>query len=150
MIIDMIENISIYKGISKTLDSAIEYIEAGKLSATQAGRHEISNDGVYANVFELETKAERGGQLEAHRSFIDIHVPLSGSEIIYYANIRSLPVVKEYDKDTDCVFFNGESTASAVLDTGSFAICFPQDGHIAGIALDEPQKIVKSVVKVKA
>ncbi len=46
MIIDKVENIANYKGISDSLDKAINYIQTTNLSELAPGRHEIDGDKV--------------------------------------------------------------------------------------------------------
>lgn len=56
MIYDKLSNITLYKGLSKNLDTAIQFISTHDLNELPLGKTTIDGDRVYINV--METKAQ--------------------------------------------------------------------------------------------
>ena len=86
-------------------------------------------------------------KLETHRDFIDIQIPLSGTEIMAtppqkIAFRQMLPTMQRR-----YYFFSGLAESYIEVKPGMFAIFFPQDGHAPGIT---PDGVKKVIVKVKA
>ncbi|WP_418820127.1 YhcH/YjgK/YiaL family protein, partial [Phocaeicola sp.] len=83
-----------------------------------------------------------------HKDYIDIQIPLSGTEIMGYTAAQDcLPVDAPYNAEKDITFFEGLAEDYIAVKPGMFAIFFPQDGHAPGITPDGVKKII---VKVKA
>ena len=81
MIIDKIENAHLYKGLSKRIEKAFEYIRATDLKNIKPGKYEIDGENIFALISEYKTKSEQEGKLEAHRKYIDVQYVISGEEI---------------------------------------------------------------------
>lgn len=93
-------------------------------------------------------KIKKPAELETHKDYIDIQIPLSGTEIMGYTAAQDcLPVDAPYNAEKDITFFEGLAEDYIAVKPGMFAIFFPQDGHAPGITPDGVKKII---VKVKA
>lgn len=148
MIIDKIENSSLYLSVGKRIAKAFEYINSKDFSGIEPGRYEIEDGNIFAIVNEYETKNVNDCVLEAHRKFIDIQYIYSGVELIGVAPlVDQIPTI-EYDESKDCVFFN-EETSFVKMTGGMFAVFFPDDLHMPGVKADSVLKIKKVVVKVR-
>ena len=110
------------------------------------GRNEICGDLVFANVVEVKPKSKSEAPIEIHRKYIDVHVPLSGNEIIGYTPLAELPFAEFVEAD-DAALYPTSLPARDYFNVkkGEFAIFFPQDGHAPAIT-DAPLK--KIIVKV--
>ena len=98
-----------------------------------AGRHQ----------FVLDKEAEL-----TNNEFIDIQIPLSGTEIMGYTAAKDcVPADAPYNAEKDITFFEGLAETYVAVKPGMFAIFFPQDGHAPGIT---PDGVKKVIVKVKA
>ena len=82
MIYDEIKNIERYRGISKNLDTAIDFLEKTDLNSLPLGKTEILGDKVFANVMEAQAKAENELSFEIHKKYMDIQVDIEGTEEI--------------------------------------------------------------------
>jgi YhcH/YjgK/YiaL family protein len=80
MILDQLESLGCYRGISKSLDTAIDYLLTADLKKLANGSHRVDGDRLLANVMTYETKRPGEGKFEAHRKYIDIQVVLEGEE----------------------------------------------------------------------
>ena len=148
MIIDQLKNAAMYYGIGPRLERALRFLNFMDLENAAPGRHEIAGEQVFAMVQEYDSKRREEGFWEAHRKYIDVQYVVSGVEKMGYASIDGLQA-GEYDEEKDFVGFEGEGEF-LVMSAGTFMILGPQDAHMPGMAVDEPQPVKKVVVKVLA
>ena len=86
-------------------------------------------------------KRKENAKLEIHKDYIDIQIPLSGTEIMGYTAAQDcLPVDAPYNAEKDITFFEGLAEDYIAVKPGMFAIFFPQDGHAPGITPDGVKK----------
>ncbi|MCR8668699.1 YhcH/YjgK/YiaL family protein [Aestuariibaculum sp. M13] len=150
MILDKIENISLYQGTHKNLDIALEYLKKADYSGIEAGKYNIQGDDVYAIIKLCKTKTaiQHKNVLEAHKKFIDIHYVIEGSEHIGVAILNKQLPVKEYNLKDDYALYK-TSYNVLTLEKGMFAIFFPDDTHLPEIAMKKVSDLKKVIVKVK-
>ncbi len=146
MIIDKIENISMYKNIP---NNVVEFISSLNKDI-QLGKHILSDD-VYVNVEEYATKSVDIGKFESHKDYIDIQILLSGEEKIYITSKAPLTVLEPYNPTRDIEFYSEDITSYpyVTLDGTNFVMLFPHEAHAPQIALKNPQKVLKVVAKIK-
>ena len=119
MVVDTLENLEKYASLNPLFAQAIEFLKSHDLQA-----------------------------LETHNEFIDIQIPLSGTEIMGYTAAKDcVPTNAPYNVEKDITFFEGLAETYIAVKPGMFAIFFPQDGHAPGIT---PDGVKKVIVKVKA
>lgn len=149
MIIDKIENLDFYGDLGENFKLGFDFIVSKDLDNLECGRYNLS-DEVYVNIQEYDTKLENTAQFEAHLKYADIQYIISGEEKLGYVNNENFEVTTEYNEEKDIVF--GNSKGKEVFFTakkGDFLVFFPQDAHKPSIAIAEPSKVKKLVVKVK-
>lgn len=148
MIYDKIDNIGLYKGLSEDISLGLEFLK-NATPIINNGVHEL-NPRVKAIVSEYETKEVNGSRFEAHKKFIDIQCVLQGTEKICCLSIDNLQENTPYNEELDAAFYTSERPPLEMeIGNGSFAIFFPQDGHMPCLCVDEPTKVKKVVVKIK-
>lgn len=148
MILDKLENATIYSCISENLSKGFEFLNKRDLSTLEIGRYEIDGNDVFALVSEYVSKEPQNCKLEAHQTYADIQCVVSGREAIGFALLNNQDILTRYNPEKDIVFFMGETTP-LLLEEGMFAVFFPQDLHRPCMQIDGPQKVKKVVVKVK-
>ena len=148
MILDRLENASLYSSISNNLQKGFDFLSTTDLANLTPGRHEIDGSNVFALVSEYDSKEHGECRLEAHRTYTDIQYIVSGREAIGYAILGNQEVLIPFSEEKDIAFFTGES-APLILEAGMFAVFFPQDVHRPCMQIDGPEKVKKVVVKVK-
>ena len=157
MIYDHIHNIHLYKGLSPALDTALDFIAASQLPMDNGTT--LLAHGVKAIVSEYTTKETNPNGYEAHIKYSDVQFLLAGSEDIRCCPIELLEPATDYDEASDCRFYNSvilrepkateeSHTLALRLGSGYFAVLFPDDGHMPGLAVGEPGAVKKVVVKV--
>ncbi|MDO4690940.1 MAG: YhcH/YjgK/YiaL family protein [Fusobacterium sp.] len=150
MIYGEIKDIKIYKGLSKNLDKAIEYISEKKYKDNHFGKNEIDGDIIYFNCPEKAiTRDKNGLELEYHKKYIDIHIVLEGEESIGYSAFNSLIETKKFDIENDYALMKGDIQTEFYLDKEKFLIIFPYEAHIALLKVGKEKEIKKVIFKVE-
>ncbi len=148
MVIDSLENLEKYASLNPLFAQAIDFLKSNDLNALEIGKIELKGKDLYVNVAQTKPKAKEEAKLETHIDYIDIQVPLSGTEIMGYTAAKDcIPADAPYNAEKDITFFEGLAESYIAVKPGMFAIFFPQDGHAPGITSDGVKKII---VKVKS
>lgn len=148
MIYDKLDHIETYKGLSEDLYLGLEFLK-NATSIINNGVHEL-NPRVKAIISEYETRKVNENGFEAHRKFIDIQYVLHGTEKVCCLTIDNLQENSPYNEEIDAAFLTSDKAPLEMeIGNGSFAIFFPQDGHMPCLCVDEPTKVKKVVVKIK-
>ncbi len=147
MIIDTLENLGKYASMNPLFAKAIEYLTSTDLNALEVGKVVLKETDLVVNVQMAKGKTKEQAQLETHKKFIDIQIPLSTTEVMGYTPANALPA-GDYNEEKDITKFVGPSESYIAVKPGMFAIFFPQDGHAPCISSEETIK--KIVVKVLA
>ena len=145
MILDLIDNYSIYSEINQGIKKSLEFLSKGKFEK-EPGRYDL-HDGIYYMVQEMQTRPEDEALFEAHRKYIDIQFLISGEESHGYAPLSTMKIRDPYDDEKDVAFYNGTGSLFS-LSPGSFAIYFPNDAHKPLLMRHKPMTIRKIVVKI--
>ena len=146
MIIDTLENLEQYASVNPRFAKAIEYLKSTDLNAQEPGKVELDGKDLVVNFSIAKGKTKEQAQLETHKNFIDIQIPLSCMEVMGYTPACNLPE-GEYNAEKDITKCAMPSEAYIPVHPGMFAIFFPQDGHAPCIS--EEESIRKVIVKVR-
>ncbi|MBA3065338.1 YhcH/YjgK/YiaL family protein [bacterium] len=147
MIIDKIENSKLYVNLGAKIAKSFAYINETDLSRIAVGKYEIDNGNIFAIVQKYDTRDQSECKLEGHWKHMDIQYIISGVELIGVATlINQIPVYR--NEEEDYALFEGDSTLLRV-ETGMFAIFFPDDLHMPGVKLNQISPVKKVVVKVR-
>ena len=146
MIMDKLENIESYTGISKPLDTGLRFLKSADFSAMPDGKYFLDENGVFYMVQSYETK-EKNDTPEAHRKYIDIQYIVSGEEIIGAGNLNEMAEEVSANPEGDIWFYHGPLSYTT-LKSGWFGVYFPQDAHAPCIAVNGCAPVKKIVVKV--
>ncbi|MDD2961613.1 MAG: YhcH/YjgK/YiaL family protein [Muribaculaceae bacterium] len=93
----------------------------------------IPND-LYINIEEIHLKERTEQLLEIHKKFIDIHVPISATELIGWVPSNKLQnPVSPYNDDLDRTLYYIIPSSFVAINTGCFCIMLPSDGHSPNI-----------------
>ena len=148
MVIDRLENIEKYASLNPLFAEAIKFLKSHDLQAMEIGKTELQGKDLFINIAQTNPKTKEQAKLETHKDYIDIQIPLSGTEIMGYTAAEDCtPADALYNAEKDITFFEGLADSYIAVKPGMFAIFFPQDGHAPGIT---PAGVKKVIVKVKA
>jgi len=86
---------------------------------------------------------------EGHRDHIDIQYITKGIEVIEVYSKDEVELVQEYDPKKDYALYRPiKPGRKIILKPYEFAILYPEDLHIPGLALDESIEVEKIVIKI--
>ncbi|MSU70445.1 MAG: DUF386 domain-containing protein [Opitutaceae bacterium] len=147
MIIDRLTHAKAYTGLGPRFAKAFAYLALTDLDKLPVGRFAIEGDNLFALVSDGPTKPRDQCRYEAHLRYHDIQLVTHGEELMGYAPVEDLLVVQPFRAGNDYAFFEGIGTDFQVR-AGMFAVFMPQDGHRPSMAIDQPQRVRKVVLKV--
>ena len=149
MIVDRIENVSLYSSISGRIAKALKILGSKEISSVAEGKHEVEGSKLYYLVQKYSTKPRNEGQMEAHKKYIDIQCVLDGQESIFVENILACKLASAYDENGDAAMYEVPKSFSDIyLSKGMFCILFPQDGHLPCRTAVTESKVHKIVFKI--
>lgn len=134
MIVDTLDNINFYFGMSRELDAALTVLKHYNLSLLDPGDYyDIPFAGCNTTLKIMEPEIitdENAIPWECHENLIDVQCVLKGgAELIGYAP-RSKLSGWEYDEGRSTSFTTAQCNYLPIrLDENVFAVFFPQDAH---------------------
>ena len=129
------------------MDEAVDYLSSHPLEDVQAGHYEIDGNKVYMNVFDYDTISEDGAFFEAHKKYADIHMTVTGEEIVGVSDMSKVSV-KTFDEEKDLLEVEGPVEHYIKLIPGKALITLPEDVHKVKLAVGNPSAVKKAVIKV--
>ena len=149
-ICDEVSNAPGYEGYGANFRKAVAFLSRKDLARLPTGRYEIDGENAYANIVETQLKTWEAARAEIHRSYFDIHVPLSGPETIGIARIGPSDRY-DFNEADDSGFCDDVSLEPVTLEPGEFMIVHPGTcAHAPCCSLDGGGIIRKIIIKVKA
>lgn len=148
MIIDKINNISMYKSLinyPKVIYDFIEDFNQGRIDIDSKKKIEFDNSNHNILVFEYETKIEN--LWESHKKHIDLHWLISGEEDMIVSPVENMKVTREYDDENDYMLLEGEGKRIHV-NSGEFAMFFPDKAHQTGVSTVK-NMVRKLILKIR-
>jgi YhcH/YjgK/YiaL family protein len=147
MIIDTLENLSKYASLHPRFAQALDYLKSTDLNALEPGKYEIDGKDLHASVSAKEGVQAADAKFEAHNSYIDIQVCISGKESMgWKPRAKCVDPKGEFNTEKDVIFYNDQPDMYFTLTDGQFVIFYPEDVHAPMIG---EGVIKKLVVKVK-
>ena len=148
MIVDSLDNIDIYKNVSKDIYEGLLFLK-NVSPEIELGEYKI-NENVKALVTLYETVANFERGYEAHKHVVDIQYPVVGVEKIKWCPLKGMTLNIDYDPVKDRAFYNVPTQEShVVIGNKIFGIFFPEDAHGPQHFVGKPETIKKITLKVK-
>jgi len=146
MILDLLENSTRYVNLNPRFKQAFDFLKTSDWLKLPLGIMELDGKNLYVNVQEIEGKTPELAIMETHNQYIDIQVPVSGTELMGWIPRKNLKqVMKEYNAEKDVTLYADKTTDLLKVQPSEFAIFFPEDGHQPGIGEGKWKKIVIKV-----
>lgn len=151
MILGKLKDIAHYKGISKNIDTAIDYVLTHDLLALPKGKTQIDGDNVYVNRDTYVARPLEECYFESHENYLDMQIVLKGKEGFGYTDISDpgLVITTAYNSNKDVTKYanKAHNEIFVTLEEG-YALVFPEDVHLAKLDVDG-KTIEKAVIKIK-
>jgi biofilm protein TabA len=148
MIVDRLSNLLQQNPLDSKIHKGVQFLQNTDFINQPVGVHHV-DDEIFYVIAEYETKSAAECFWEAHEKNLDFHYIIEGSEKIGYEQIGRLAIKEAYNAEKDAVFFTGDVNSAVSVAQGDVMICYPQDGHMTGIAVRENLKVRKVILKVK-
>lgn len=150
MIVAKLRDIARYKGISKNIDTAIDYVLNNDLMKLPKGKTIIDGDRVFVNRDTYIARPLEECFFENHEHYLDLQIVLKGQEIFGYTDITnpSLQVTTPYNADKDVTKYSAAKDAVYFTLDESFALVFKEDIHLAKCKAND-ELVEKAVIKIK-
>lgn len=148
MIFGNVNHLKEFSYLEDGVKKCFEYAKANDLAAFEKGSHPIDGDNLFVNIVEYETTAPENRFWEAHRGYLDVHLMLNGEEQIDLNFIENM-TQKDYIPKDDFLPLEGPANCHVTLRNGDFLVCYPNDGHMTAIKVNESKKIKKAIFKVR-
>lgn len=151
MVLDRLDHAAQYnklgRGIETVLNWFCNYSDDG---SDLPARTVLDEDLIFINGVNYTTQPKSGGELEAHRKYIDVMYVVEGEEKFFYQPFAEVSsVTMQYDPQKECALAKIDADAAQVrFSAGHFLIFFPQDGHLAAQLWDKPSNVRKFIAKV--
>jgi biofilm protein TabA len=151
MILDLLQNAYLYRGLPAGLVAALDFLQQTDLAALPIGKTVLDGERLFALVHEYDPKAADELKFEAHQRYWDVQYVVSGTERMGWNTRSRMALSEEHDPDRDVAFFIGNGDFFLVP-AGTFAIFSPSDVHMPGVQIEANQLpgglVRKIVVKV--
>lgn len=141
-----------YRGIHPMLDKALDYLTDEFLETVGPETAHIDGQNLYAMLNLFETMPEEELFFEAHREYLDIHVPLAGEERMDIADTAILTpdeAVSKPENDFYAYSDKDPEHQSIILKRGDFLVAFPSDAHRVKGQVNGPSEVRKIVFKIR-
>ena len=133
--------------LGENVQRGLEWLRINDLDKFSDGRYAIDGEKIFVSIQSYETK--RDALFEAHRKYMDIQYMIEGEEKIGVANYSECKNEIPYDSIKDIEFLSSNKTDNyQLLKKGEFLILCPNDAHKPSIAINNPNRVKKAVVKV--
>lgn len=132
------------------IQKALKFLQQTDFDQLASGRYAIEGDAIFAQVLDLVTQEKSTILPEAHKRYLDVQYLHSGIEMIGVSVAPpSFEIVKPYDPVRDIEFYkDAKDETMLIMNSGNFAVFFPEDIHRPACIYQIPSPIRKIVVKV--
>lgn len=148
MILDKVENLSIYESIACIKD-VIKYIQNNDLLKLPNGKYEIYEDKLFLIIQEYDSKKCEEQTTESHDRYIDVQCVLEGEEAIGWTCKEPYHNPVKRDDKNDISFYTCKIDNIFVIKPGDFVVFFPHDIHRPCGIYKDTQRIKKALFKIK-
>lgn len=131
---------------------AAEFLKTHDMAVLACGSYKL-NEKEFVNVMEYETRNREDAQYEAHRTYIDVQMVISGSEFIETASLDAFDALPDFDEQNDFMLLSGEVKGTLHhLVPGMFVAVMPNDAHMPSLnpGPEGARKNKKAVFKLLA
>lgn len=143
MIIDNINNASHYYNVHPRFEEAFNFLKSLDPNSYTEGTIDVDGNNIKFIVSNNTLKLKEDVLLEAHRKYIDIHLPISQSETIGWKSIKTKDKnLINYDPEKDFELFNDTPTTYLTVLPGEFAVFHSEDAHAPLIGRGELKKLI--------
>ena len=147
MILLKIKDSERIESLHPMLKKFFDYVKTLNFEQLEGGRIELEGKNLFINVDTPELVLKENQKLEVHQKYLDVHIPISGTETIGWKaldDIKSSPAIP-YDAEKDFAMYKEGASTYFEVHPGEFFIAFPEDAHAPIIGEGKFKKIVGKI-----
>lgn len=124
-----------------------DYVKQNDLSQVPAGRIELDGDRLFINVADAQLMEREAQKLEVHRAYIDVHFPLSGTEVVGWSALDNIDVESEapFNEESDFALYPAAASTYVEVHPGECLVVYPEDAHAPIIGKGSLRKLIAKV-----
>ncbi len=124
-----------------------DYVRQHDLSRVPAGRIELDGENLFINVADAQLLAPEAQKLEVHRAYLDVHIPLSGEEVVGWSPLADLtqPSDAPFDAVADFALYSVRPSTYFTVRPGQCLVVYPEDAHAPIIGQGKLRKLIAKV-----
>lgn len=150
MILDQLNGSLTHAKFNQRITQGLALLNDKSVLSAPVGKHEVQGQDLFYIIDEYQTKPFEESRPEIHQKYLDIQYILSGTECIGFCPLEDLTLEQSYDAQKDIAFYKyTPGMTKLVLKPGMFAVFWPNEPHMPGRMLEQPQTVRKIVVKVR-
>ena len=148
MILAHIEDSERYYSLHPLFKQLFDYVKTHDLSLVPAERITLDGERLFINVADASLKSPEEQVLEVHRRYIDVHFPLSSSEVMGWSPLQGLQTesVNPFNDEDDYAVYAEPAQTYLTIRPGEFAIVWPEDAHAPIIGEGKLRKLIAKVL----
>ena len=149
MVYEAITNLDKHDLRNEKFKAALAFLQRRDLADLPLGNFELV-PGVIVQMQSYSTEPAEQIDFETHDFHFDIHYIIEGLEGIGMVDRRGLTPKGAYDPAKDMAYWEEPKDSSMlILHPGEYTILAPEDAHKPHIAIGEPCRMRKIVIKVE-
>ena len=151
MIVGTLDSIQTQIVQRPSIMAALAYLQELDLETIQDGRYEVQDDRIFSIIQSYLTEMTADSvEVEGHRKYIDVYWMLAGSDQFGWIPTNKLEDLPKYDADKDVwkKVVKAPMLSYITLTQDDVAVLFPEDAHVAQLAVKEPATARKVILKV--
>lgn len=148
MILAHLNDAERYASLHPLFQQLFDYVRNHDLSQVPAERITLDGERLFINVADATLKTPEDQVLEVHRRYLDVHFPLSGSEIMGWTPMTHLKTesVDAFNEADDYAIYAEPAESYVTIQPGEFAIVWPEDAHAPIIGTGKLRKLIAKVL----
>lgn len=148
MILDHLSNAANYFNLHPLFEKAFDFVKTMDLQSAPTGVTEIDGPHLTLSVVETTMRSKKEAQLETHKRFIDIQIPIAKTETFGWKALSALSPSNGYDEANDFELHTDSPGTYIDVTPGEFIIFSPEDAHAPLIGEGETKKIIIKVAVI--
>ncbi len=149
MIVDTIRNLREYFPLIPELREVADFLECAGTEKLSPGHYDIEGSAGKAAILEYRPEDKKRPRFETHDRCMEVQFMLRGRELHYHALREKLEPIGGYEEERDRTLYACPPEHTAVLmEKGSFAVYFPEDGHLTAVRVPGETLCRRLVVKL--
>lgn len=147
MILLKLTDSSRIEGLHPLFKTLFDFVKTHDLSKVEASRIELAGNDLFINVADATLMKKEVQKLEVHKEYIDVHFPLSGTEVFGWRAIDNIGKDSEapFDCENDFALYNAPASTYLEIHPGECVIVYPEDAHAPIIGEGKLRKLIAKV-----